>query len=136
MKRVATSAIPIVIVSGVLLFYFLFDARNTAWLPQCPFHLFTGFFCPGCGSQRSLSSILHGEFLQAMRFNILLVASLPFLLYSAAIMVINKTTGHNIIQKIFYSTFFVKVVLIVIIAFWILRNIPVFPFTFLAPHEL
>ena len=51
-------------------------------------------------------------------------------------MVINKTTGNNIIQKIFYSTFFVKVVLIVIIAFWILRNIPVFPFTFLAPHEL
>lgn len=136
MKRAVSLVVPVVIVSGVILFYFLFDARKTAWLPQCPFHLFTGLLCPGCGSQRALSSILHGEFLQAMRFNILLIASLPFLLYSATVMVINKTTGHTIIQKIFYSTFFVRVVLIVILVFWILRNLPVFPFTFLSPHEV
>ena len=136
MKRVVSFALPVVIVSGLLLFYFLFDARKTAWLPQCPFHLFTGLLCPGCGSQRALSSILHGEFLQAMRFNILLIASLPFLLYSATVMVINKATGHTIIQKIFYSTFFVRVVLILILAFWILRNLPVFPFNFLSPHEV
>ena len=77
--------------------------------------------------------MLHGEFLQALRFNILLIASLPFLIYSATVMIVNKTTGKHIVQKFFYSSLFVRVVLIVIIAFWFLRNLPVIPFSWLSP---
>ena len=133
MRRVVTFVGSAAIISGVLLFYFLFDARRTAWLPQCPFRWLTGFYCPGCGSQRALSSMLHGEFLQALRFNILLIASLPFLIYSATVMIVNKTTGKHIVQIFFYSSLFVRVVLIVIIAFWFLRNLPVIPFSWLSP---
>lgn len=135
MKGVLALVVAIVILAGIIIVYFLFDARTTSWLPQCPFHLFTGLYCPGCGSQRALSSILHGEFLQAIRFNLLFVLSLPLLAYSAVVTIINKTSGQHIVQKIFYSTFFVRIVLIVILTFWLLRNLPVFPFTYLAPHS-
>ncbi|MCY7422756.1 MAG: DUF2752 domain-containing protein [Chitinophagaceae bacterium] len=135
MKRAVALVVPAAIISGILLFYFLFDARKTTWLPQCPFHLLTGFYCPGCGSQRALSSILHGEFLQALRFNVLLIASLPLLMYSATVMIVNKTTGNHIVQKFFYSASFGRIVLIVILAFWFLRNLPFFPFTSLSPND-
>ena len=134
MKRAVALVVPAAIISGVLLFYFLFDARKITWLPQCPFHLLTGFYCPGCGSQRALSSMLHGEFLQALQFNILMIASLPLLVYSATVTIINKTTRYHIIQKFVYSSLFVRVVLLVILSFWLLRNLPVFPFTWLSPH--
>ncbi len=136
MKRAVALLAPAAIISGIVLFYFLFDARKITWLPQCPFHFFTGLYCPGCGSQRALSSLLHGEILQATRFNVLMVASIPLLFYSAMVQVINKTTGNTFIQKIFYSSVFVRVVLIVILVFWVLRNLPVFPFYFLAPQQL
>lgn len=136
MKRAVALIIPAAIISGVVLFYFLFDARIITWLPRCPFHLLTGLYCPGCGSQRALSSLLHGELLQATRFNVLLVASLPLLFYSAIVQGINKTTGSNFIQKLFYSSLFVRVVLIIILVFWFLRNLPVFPFYFLSPQQL
>lgn len=135
MKTAVTFVAPIALVAAVALFYFLFDARTITWLPHCPFHLLTGLYCPGCGSQRALSSLLHGEFLQATRFNVLLVVCLPLLFYSAIVLVINKTTGNTFIQKIFYSSLFVRVVLIVILVFWVLRNLPVFPFYFLAPQQ-
>jgi putative effector of murein hydrolase LrgA (UPF0299 family) len=135
-KRALALVVPAAIVSGVVLFYFLFDARKITWLPQCPFHVLTGLYCPGCGSQRALSSLLDGEFLQATRFNVLMVASLPLLFYSAMVQVINKTSGITLIQKIFYSSLFVRVVLIVIIVFWVVRNLPIFPFYFLSPQEI
>ncbi len=136
MKTAVTFVAPIALVAALALFYFLFDARTITWLPQCPFHFLTGLYCPGCGSQRALSSLLHGEVLQATRFNILMVASLPLLFYSAIVQVINKTTGNTFIQKIFYSSTFVRVVLFVILVFWLLRNLTVFPFYYLSPQQL
>ena len=121
-------------VIAILLMYFFLDARVGDIFPHCPFHTLTGFYCPGCGSQRALSSLLHADFLQAINFNVLLVISLPFLIYAAIVAVVNAFKKQQVNQKIFYSPFFVKTLLVVVIAFWILRNIPRYPFTLLAPH--
>ena len=56
-----------------LLYYFV-DARHAGFFPACPFHTLTGLYCPGCGSQRSFSSLLHGNILQALQYNVLLIA--------------------------------------------------------------
>lgn len=109
--------------------YFFVDARKGGF-PQCPFHLLTGWFCPGCGSQRALSSLLHGNVFEAMHNNILMVAFLPFLLYSAFV---NLRYADARKMKLLYAPFFVKVVLVTIICFWVIRNIPHHPFFVLAP---
>jgi hypothetical protein len=105
---------------ALLLIYFFFDARKGGF-PECPFHLFTGWFCPGCGSQRSLSSLLHGNVVEAMHNNILMVLFLPLLLYSAFIHL--RYAGARR-MKLWYDPFFVKIVLAAVVCFWILKNIP------------
>jgi len=112
-----------------LLTFYLFDARLGGF-PQCPFYLLTGWYCPGCGSQRAFSALVHGDILHAMRYNILMMMFLPLLLYSAFM-----HFKYNGIQKIklWYSPVFVKLVLITVVSFWIFRNISIFPFSFLAP---
>lgn len=122
-------------VLALTLLYFFNDARLPGFFPRCPFNLFTGFYCPGCGSQRAVSSLLHADFLQAIHFNLLLVISLPLVVYSATVSLLNAIGERQYIQHIFYSPGFTKIVLVFVIAFWILRNIPVHPFVLLAPHS-
>lgn len=135
-KKYITFIIASTAVLFIVLLYFFVDARNTAnAFPACPFYTLTGFYCPGCGSQRAISALLHGDFIAACKFNILMIASLPFILYAALIFVLNTFREKQIIQKIFYSVFFVRTVLILVLVFWFLRNVPQYPFSLLAPHS-
>lgn len=102
--------------------------------PPCPFHALTGFYCPGCGSQRAFSALVHGELISALHYNLLMVACLPLLFYSAFIFVLNSLRRKELVQKIFYSVSFVRWLFVVVVLFWIARNIPVQPFALLAPH--
>lgn len=53
-----------------------------AWIapelaPACLFDSFLGFRCPGCGSTRALSALLHGDLTAAWRLNPAFVLGLP-----------------------------------------------------------
>lgn len=64
-----------------LLFYYIFDPIESGWMPQCLFHKVTGLHCMGCGSQRVLHNLLHGDLQAAFKANAFLVLSLPFLIF-------------------------------------------------------
>lgn len=99
----------------------------------CIIKLLTGMYCPGCGAGRACFSILHGKFFDAFCYNPLLVILLPFAGgYIAARGIDWAVTGGNHIDgKI--SIKLLLAVLIIILVYGILRNIPVFPFSLLAP---
>lgn len=59
--------------------YFALDPAAHGWMPKCLFHTLTGYECPGCGSQRMLHALLHGDLAGAWRFNAFLLCSLPLL---------------------------------------------------------
>lgn len=113
--------------------YFIKDARHPGFFPACPFHSLTGLYCPGCGSQRAISSLLHGNVYQALSYNSLLVASLPLLMCSAYGSVISVFRTQKANQAIFYNPVVAKIILALVLTFWLLRNIPVYPFLILAP---
>jgi hypothetical protein len=126
----------VIILTAVIilsLLYFFYPATNSSFHPKCPFHSLTGLYCPGCGSQRATSALLHAHFLQAINYNVLLVLSMPFILYSAFVFAWNAFSARKMQQAIFYSPLFIKTVLVTVILFWVLRNIPVAPFSWLAP---
>jgi hypothetical protein len=115
-----------------LLYFFIYPTYGK-YFPKCLFYTFTGLYCPGCGSQRAVVALLHGNILTALHDNLLAVAAVPFLIYSFAALYLHTFSERELNTKIFYSPFFVKAVLILVVVFSILRNIPAYPFSLLAP---
>ena len=81
-KRKRTSNFLIIGIGfSVLIFYFLFDPVENPWMPQCVFYKFTGLQCMGCGSQRMIHALLHGDFITAFHANALVLLSIPLIIF-------------------------------------------------------
>lgn len=102
-------------------------------MPPCLFHEFTGLYCPGCGTARGLHRLLHGDVAGAIRLNVLTVAILPLVLYLLADAVRCGLAGPDAKPRPI-PPWLVWVFVAAVAVFWIARNIPVYPFTLLAPH--
>jgi hypothetical protein len=114
------------------MFYFLPQVEMVIHF-QCPFHLLTGYYCPGCGSSRGLHSLMHGNIIEAMRNNLLMVISLPYLIYSFVLFSYKEISGKEL-KRIFIKPYYIWLLLAFILLFWVLRNIPSYPFSLLAPQ--
>ena len=115
--------------------YLYFHDPHSYPLP-CLFYLATGFYCPGCGSGRACYSILHLRFADAFCYNPLMTVLLPLIgLYIAVRAVDWVITGGNHVDGRISVKALVWLLIFVLI-YGILRNIPVFPFTLLAPGGL
>lgn len=115
-----------------LLVLYFFDPASSNLYPNSPFRALTGLYCPGCGTLRGLHQLLHGHLLAAFGFNPLMVLSLPFMSYSYASYVLRVMTGQGL-PSVFIKPIWIWRLLAVIIGYWILRNIPMAPFSYLAP---
>lgn len=118
-------------VSGLSVFYF-FNPENSGLFPKCPLYVWTGLYCPGCGSQRAIHSLLHFRFLQALHYNLLLIPAGIFALYHLAIPLVKKYTGKALPNYLYHPRT-PWIILTVVILFWIIRNLPFIPFGWLAP---
>lgn len=91
-------------------------------IPACPMYKMTGLYCPGCGSTRATHYLLNGQLALAFRHNPLLLVSLPVI--------------GVLLARWFYTYYYRKEVtlpfqsaiyrgiLVVFVAFFVLRNIP------------
>lgn len=62
--------------------------------PACPIRYYTGLLCPGCGGTHALAALLHGEFAEALRQNLLVALGMPAaLIYFAD--VCRRATGSE-----------------------------------------
>jgi hypothetical protein len=117
-----------------LVILYLRDPATTTLYPRCPFHSLTGYFCPGCGSLRALHQLLHGEIGDAFRLNPLLVLSLPPLACAALASQLQQFR-FAWAERSRMSPVWPWVVLVSVLLFWLLRNLPYAPFCWLAPHS-
>lgn len=46
------------------------DPTEAGWLPACPFHTVTGWWCPGCGLTRATHHLLRGEVAEALSYHL------------------------------------------------------------------
>lgn len=112
-----------ILIAGIcfLLFYFLFDPVKYGWMPQCFFHKFTGLQCMGCGSQRVIHALLHGNISEAFKANALLVVSLPFIMFLLWLEL--SRSRHPELYARIHSKGLIITVSAILIAWLILRNI-------------
>jgi hypothetical protein len=111
----------------ILVIFLLLDIFEVIGIP-CPFYEYLHIYCPGCGSTRMIRSLLHFEFYQAFRYNpLLFILLFPFggVIIAEIVYSIKNKKMFNISTKIYV------ILLIIILIYWILRNIPFF--SWLAP---
>ena len=127
-KRKTNLKLAIIAILGFLLYYLL--NLYTGFAIFCPFHKFTGLYCPGCGVTRLLFSLIKLDFYQAFRYNplvfILLIIGIIYLLIK---FILKK---FNIIIKVPNYVWYILIIIVII--YGILRNIP--EFDWLAPTNV
>ena len=117
---------------GLALFYFFINPSGVDFLPKCPLYSTTGIYCPGCGSQRATHDLLHLNIKGVLHHNALYFLALLLLGYHAIILLANKFYNKNW-KSILNHPKTPLIILLIIILFWFLRNLPFAPFNSLAP---
>jgi hypothetical protein len=122
-------------VVGFCLLTYLVPPDSASFLPKCQLHELTGLNCPGCGGTRAVNALMHGDLLQAAAYNLYFVLALPFLLwwggYGLWATAVGKKFGPPRYRPWLWSLVWISLA-----AFAILRNLPVSPFDWMAPHKL
>lgn len=132
MKIFLRTGLLAVIVTLAVLFFAL-NPNEHAIFPRCPFNVLTGYYCPGCGSQRAIHSLLHLNFAGVARNNILFIPTVVLVVYHYTYSFVNSLFGLKL-PNVFYLKHTPWVICLVIGAFAVLRNIPYYPFSLLAPN--
>ncbi|MDR2090189.1 MAG: DUF2752 domain-containing protein [Clostridiales bacterium] len=126
-RAVVGVAVPLAFVGGLLYLYFFGNPF------VCVFHSVTGFYSPGCGAGRALSALLRLDIGAALSYNLMFVLVLPFIGYYFLSVYLNFVFGRTVIPLVKVPVKYYIITLMVFVVFGIVRNIPVYPFTWLAP---
>lgn len=79
-KRAVLLSLIAVVALLFIFVYHSFDPAESRLFPRCPMLMLTGWKCPGCGSQRALHALLHGDFAAVWHANPMIPILLPFAL--------------------------------------------------------
>ena len=119
--------VALTVTAGLAAAYFLSGRQDL----KCVFHEFTGLYCPGCGSTRTIQALLHGDWGSAFRYNVLF---LPLGIPAALVFVhewLRLVFPAFRLKPVFLPQWLTTGCCVLVFLFWILRNLPVF--AFLAP---
>ena len=117
-------SIAIAFIAALAILYRQNDPNDSVVFPKCPFYVLTGFKCPGCGSQRAVHHLLNFDIKNAFKENAILVISIPYIVTGLAFDFVKKPNVKLLKwRKALFGQKAIFVILLIIIAFWILRNI-------------
>lgn len=121
MKRRNAYILVGVAVAAVCAVYLAVDPAASRFVPKCLFHQLTGWQCPGCGSQRMLHALLHGDIAAAWHHNAVLLLLLP-LLAPLLWLELNRTRHPRLYMRV-HSVSVALTAVSLLVAWWIFRNI-------------
>lgn len=131
MKKYLNIGLLVAFIGLAVLFYLLNPTEHDIF-PRCLFNSLTGYYCPGCGSQRAIHSLLHLDFAGVVSYNFLFLPAFLLLIYHYLHPVLNRIFKWKL-PNLFYMKNTPWIIFGVVILFFIARNIPVYPFSILAP---
>ncbi|MGH9556375.1 MAG: DUF2752 domain-containing protein [Terriglobales bacterium] len=130
-SRSAKLALVAVMAAGAAVLY-RWNPATAGFFPPCPFFSLTGWYCPGCGSLRALHQLLHGNLGAALDLNPLLVMALPFVAYELVARLLDHPRWRPLpVDRL--PAAWARALCATVIAFGVVRNLPQYLFTLLAP---
>ena len=134
-KRLFVVLVIIFSIVGLLTIYYFNNPSEHSFFIPCPFKFATGYHCPGCGSQRAIHQLLHLDIAAAFRLNPLMVLSLPLIFWGLGIMIWNYIYQTEYRVWLFYNKYFIYGYFGLAVVYWVVRNLPYYPFNLLAPNS-
>lgn len=123
-SKIIKWSIAIIFLIILAILYKTYNPNGNIYFPKCPFRELTGLKCPGCGSQRAIHYLLNFDILNAIKENVILVLSIPYILTGLVFDTLKKPNEKVLKwRKVLFGQKAIFLILTVIIAFWILRNI-------------
>ena len=124
---------PLVLLAAGYLALFLISQIGSSGT-KCGLRQSTGLYCPGCGGTRCAHEILTGDLLSALSHNAMLFSGFILLMLGLMYLIIRMTIMGKPAPRIpDVRPAWLWAIVGGIILFTILRNIPTYPFTLLAP---
>jgi len=105
------------------------DPNVAGHYPTCPFLWVTGWYCPGCGALRAMHALGHGDVMTALARNPFAVVAAGYIVITWVLWLRRTITGRK--RGWLAPAWVLHGVLGLILAFWILRNLP--GWTWLSP---
>ena len=118
------------VVAGVWLLRHHDPNASHSGFPACIFLSLTGYYCPGCGITRALHALVHGDLGRAFAMNplaLIIIPLIPLMLLHA------RGFQPRVLQPLMRIALEPNVWVFAIPAYWIARNLPWWPFTWMAP---
>lgn len=135
MRKYIIGIISLLVLLFIVFLYYNYQESDSNWSVQCGLYRTTGLYCPGCGGQRAFHYLLHGYIIKSLRYNVLLVVGIPFFFYLYYILVqVYLLKGTYNAKGVLFSKKFAIVFLLILLVYFVLRNIPLSPFTYLIPY--
>ena len=131
-NRVCVVALGVVLL-GLPVIYLYQNGPVGPWFPGCLFHQLTGFSCPGCGMTRATYAVFHGHLLAALRFNCLGMVLIPAALLGMGLELSGWMRGKPPPVSLRFGRGVMWWLIGAVLVFWVLRNIPLWPFSLLEP---
>ena len=117
-KKIILTGILFIIISYG--YYFLNIKFNFSI--KCLFHELTGLLCPGCGVTRMIFSLINFDIAKAFHYNpLVFILLIGYILY----IIINIISLKIFKKEIHLSNKWTYIILVIVILFGILRNIPI-----------
>jgi hypothetical protein len=108
---------------------------DATYYPRCQIHSLTGLHCPGCGTTRALHALLNGHVLDALGYNVLFPFVLPAVAW-AFVRSLRVARGLTPDALSAAERRGFRVLAVAVVLYAVLRNVPTYPFTLLAPGGL
>ena len=122
LKTIISVIVVILLLAGMVVFY-LFNPETHAFFPRCMFNMLTGLQCPGCGTQRAIHSLLHGDFRSAFAYNALMLLLVPYIFLGVYVAFLGGRERFPKLEEVFFGKWAAIVAICTILIYWVLRNV-------------
>lgn len=134
MHRNRALIVALLLLCGMVALWLLREnGPGSSLLPPCLFHQLTGLHCPGCGMTRATHAALHGDLAGAFRHNVLGMILLPLAMLGIVLELLAWTKTSRAGWRLVPPRGLAWLLGLAVISFWLLRNLPWWPFNLLAP---